>query len=123
MKEDVLQAAMKILIPEEVLKSFELEKIAEEGEDKRIFYLVEKESMMPEAGEPLMKDGYMREIDIMHFPSRLRRSILRLKRRRWVSKADRGRCYCNKYTFTDENMKITREYGAFLKEIGECSPI
>ena len=81
--------------------------------------MVEKESQVPQVGEPLMKDGYMREVNIQHFPSGLMCSILRLKRRRWVSKKDRNKSYYNKYSFTDEEMKITREYGAFLKDAGE----
>lgn len=123
MKTDVLQAALQILIPKEILDAFELDRIEEVGDETRIFHMVEKESQKPEADEPLMKDGYMREMDIRHFPSGLKRSVIRLKRRRWVSRADKNKCYYNKYSFTDEKMKITREYGTFLKEIGKKSPL
>lgn len=123
MKDEVIQAALRILIPPEILESFDLEKIEEDGETTRIFYLVEKESQIPETDEPLMKDGYMRQKDIVHFPSGLKRSILRLKRRRWVSRTDKSKCFYNKYTFTEDEMKITREYGTFLKEIGDEAPL
>lgn len=119
MKTDVLQAALQILIPKEILDAFDLEKIEEVEGNTRIFHMVEKESQVPQVSEPLMKDGYMREVNIQHFPSGLMCSILRLKRRRWVSKKDRNKSYYNKYSFTDEEMKITREYGAFLKDAGE----
>ena len=60
MKTDVLQAALQILIPKEILDAFDLEKIEEVEGNTRIFHMVEKESQVPQVSEPLMKDGYMR---------------------------------------------------------------
>ena len=84
------------MIPEEVLEDFEIERI-EEQEENRVFTMAEKESRMPETGEVLMKDEYMRPKDIVHYPFGMKRCTIRLRRYRWVGKADRSKCYYNQY--------------------------
>ena len=62
MDDKLIQQILGIVIPEEILEDFVIERI-EEREEERVFHMVEKESRKPEAGEVLMKDGYMRPKD------------------------------------------------------------
>ena len=122
MDDKLIQQILGIVIPKEILEDFEIERI-EEREEERVFHMVEKESRKPEAGEELMKDGYMRPKDVVHYPSGMKRCTIRLKRRRWVSKADRSRCYYNQYSYTEEGCKATRQFATFLKEIDGKRPV
>lgn len=118
----MIQQILGKVITEEILEDFEIERI-EEREEERVFHMVEKESRKPEAGEELMKDGYMRPKDVVHYPSGMKRCTIRLKRCRWVSKADRSRCYYNQYWYTEEGCKATRQFATFLKEIDGKRPV
>jgi len=69
--------------------------------------MVEKEGRKPKVEEELLKDGFMRPKDIVHYPSGMKRCTMRLKRCRWVSKAGRGRCYYNQYSYTEEGCMAT----------------
>ena len=122
MDSKTIEQILGILIPEEILEDFELMKV-EEKDEERVFYMREKEERKPEAGEELMKDGYMRAKDIVHYPSGMKRCTIRLERRRWVSKTDRKRCYYNQYSYTEEGCKVTRQFASFLKEIGGEGPV
>jgi len=117
-----MQQILGIVIPEEILKDFEIEKI-EEKEDERVFHMVEREDREPKAGEELMKDGYMRPKDIVHYPSGMKRCTIRLKRRRWMSREDRRKCYYNQYSYTEEGCKVTRQFATFLKGIDSERPV
>lgn len=122
MDDKLIQQILGIVIPEEILEDFEIERI-EEREEERVFHMVEKESRKPEAGEELLKDGYMRPKDVVHYPSGMKRCTIRLKRHRWVSKANRSRCYYNQYSYTEEGCKATRQFATFLKEIDGKRPV
>ena len=122
MDDKLIQQVLGIVIPEEILEDFEIERI-EEMEEERVFHMVERESRRPDAGEELLKDGFMRPKDIVHYPSGMKRCTIRLKRRRWVSKTDRGRCYYNQYPYTEEGCKATRQFASFLKEIDGKRPV
>ena len=117
-----MQQILGIVIPEEILEDFEIEQI-EEFEEERVFHMVEKESRCPDAGEELLKDGFMRPKDIVHYPSGMKRCTIRLRRRRWVSKTDRSRYYYNQYSYTEEGCKATRQFASFLKEIDGKRPV
>ena len=113
-----MQQIVGMVIPEEILKDFEIVKI-EEREDERVFHMSEKEDHRPDVGEELMKDGYMRAKDIVHYPSGMKRCTIRLRRRRWVSRVDKSRCYYNQYSYTEEGCKVTRQFASFLKGIDQ----
>ena len=70
MDDKMIQKILCIVIPEEILDDFEIERIEEQGEEL-ISHMVEKESHWPESGEERMKDGYMRSKDMVHYSSGL----------------------------------------------------
>ena len=76
MNERLMQQILGIVIPEEKLKDFEIEKI-EETEEQRVFHIVEKESRKQETGEELIKDGMSPK---NRYPSRLEQCFCHYRR-------------------------------------------
>lgn len=62
-------------------------------------------------------NGYMNPIELQTFPTQGKEVFLVLKRRRWKLFGSEA-SYFNEYDFYEEGMKATKEFGAFLKEIG-----
>ncbi len=59
MDDKIVQQILWIVILPEILEDFDLVKIEEKAEE-RVFHMREKEKRIPEVGEELVKDGYMR---------------------------------------------------------------
>jgi len=107
-----------LLIPEEVLVSFEIDSIEEKEEDLFI-YLTEKESCIPSKDVDLVQNGFMNPLELNSFPITGKRCFLILKRRKWKLRRNHGSSsYTNAYDFTLEGTKATKSFGSFLKEIG-----
>lgn len=112
---------IQLLVPEDILAHFEYEMLEELSGVIRI-HLVEKSgpNHYPEGlrgkGER-QSNGYMNPIELQTFPTKGKEIFLLLKRRRWKIKGS-NTSYFNTYNFNAEGMKATKEFGAFLKEIG-----
>ena len=65
---------------------------------------------------PLVSKGFYPEITITDFPARDRTVYLRIKRRRWEDPRD-GKTYSRNWQLVVEGTHITKEFGAFLKEL------
>jgi len=112
---------IELFVPQEILGHFEYEKLEETGGVIRI-HLVEKndpnhypKSILGKG--PRVLNGYMNPIELQTFPAQGKEVFLYLKRRRWKLEGSNTSHY-NTYSFTEEGMKATKEFGAFLKEIG-----
>lgn len=110
--------ALSILIPEDILKDFDLVRVIEN--DKEIlFSLVEKKDRIPEAlkGEEVVQNGYMKPSTLQSFPLKGKNCYLHIQRRRWKLKGSEGptKSGHNEYKFTAEGTLATKEFGAFLK--------
>ncbi len=112
---------LKLHAPAEILEHFDFEKIEEISGVIRI-HLLEKTdpNHYPKGligkGERML-NGFMNPVELQTFPARGKEVFLLLKRRRWIVKGS-NQSYYNNYNFTEEGMKATKEFGAFLKEIG-----
>ena len=112
---------IKLFVPEYILAHFEYERVEKISGVIRI-YLVEKKdpNHYPKGligkGQRSL-DGYMNPIELQTFPTQAKEVFLLLKRRRWKLKGS-NKSYYNTYSFYQEGMKATKEFGAFLKEIG-----
>ena len=110
-----------LLVPAYILEHFEYESIETISGVIRI-HLTEKEdaSHYPKAmlGKgKIVKDGFINPIELQSYPTLGKEVFLVLKRRRWkIKRTTKG--YFNTYTFYQKGMKATKEFGAFLKEIG-----
>ncbi len=115
------QELLKLFVPVYILEHFEYEKLEEVSGVIRI-ELVEKQdpNHLPKSilnnGQVIL-DGYMNTLELQTFPTKGKEVFLLLKRRRWKIKGS-SKSHYNTYDFHQEGMKATREFGAFLKEIG-----
>ena len=112
---------IKLLVPEEILSHFEYESFEELSGIIRI-HLVEKQDPNHYPKELIGKgkrslNGFMNPIELQTFPTKGKEVYLYIKRRRWKIQGS-NKSYYNQYSFSEEGMKATREFGAFLKEIG-----
>jgi len=108
-------------VPDEILAHFEYERVEEISGVIRI-HLIEKKDPMHYPKGIIGKgqrslNGYANPIELQTFPAKGKEVFLLLKRRRWKLKGD-NKSYYNTYSFYQEGMKATKEFGAFLKEIG-----
>jgi len=115
------KALIKLHVPEEILAHFEYEGIEEISGVIRINLIEKKDpNHYPKAiigkGQRSL-NGYMLPIELQTFPAKGKEVFLLLKRRRWKLKGD-NTSYYNNYSFCEKGMKATKEFGAFLKEIG-----
>jgi hypothetical protein len=112
---------IKLFAPSYVLEHFEYEKYQEESGVIRI-YLIEKQDIkhipkgLPRKIDAVL-NGFMNPVEIQTFPTQAKEVFLYLIRRRWKEKGS-NISYYNTYNFCQEGMKATKEFGAFLKEIG-----
>lgn len=107
-----------LLVPQEILNSFEIASVEEKKEDLFI-YLLEKNSCLPTDELDLVQNGYMNPVELNSFPVVGKRCYLRLTRRKWkVRGSDGSPSYTNTYDFALEGTKATKLFGSFLKEFG-----
>jgi hypothetical protein len=113
---------IKIIVPEEILKYFELNDVKEKSQCYE-FYLEEKEELVPSSlqGETVVLDGFCNPLSILSFPIKMKPVYLVIKRRRWKPKGG-GTHYSNEYDFTHPHIKATKEFAAFLKEVHGHTP-
>lgn len=107
-----------ILIPAEYLKDFEVSGI-EERPSEWVIDLTEKESRVPKVlkSKAVVLDGYCNPISLMTNAFAGKKIYLQLHRRRWKEPGS-DKHYSNEYDLHLPGMKTTKEYSAFLKEIG-----
>jgi len=108
---------LEILIPKEILVSFELQQVIE-NDQEILFDMLEKESCVPESlnGKDVVMNGYMNSTTLQSFPLKGKQCYIHLRRRRWKERAnaDTKGSY-NEYEFTASGTMATKSYGAFLK--------
>ena len=126
---DLTTSLSALFIPQEIREHFDCVKMEEIS---GCLYLVcyEKEDVdhIPKeiVKEGKVKlDGFTNKIDIQTFPAQGKELFIRLYRRKWRLKKppvgkeiEFNKSYTNRYKFTEEGIKATNEFGAFLKEIG-----
>jgi hypothetical protein len=117
----LLASFARLFVSRDILTHFELVKL-EEDQGVILIELIEKDdaehipkSIVREG--KAVKDGYMNTVELQSFPAQGKEVFLRLKRRRWKIKGTKKGFY-NNYKFINTGMKATKEFGAFLKEIG-----
>jgi hypothetical protein len=112
---------ISLFVPDYISAHFEYERLEEISGVIRI-YLTEKKdpnhyptSILGKGKRSL--NGFMNPIELQTFPAQGKEVFLLLKRRRWKLDGS-NTSYFNNYTFNENGMKATKEFGAFLKEIG-----
>lgn len=107
-----------LLIPKEILASFEIDSIIEKEEDLFI-NLLEKDTCIPRDKGDLVHNGFMNPQELNSFPIAGKHCFLKLTRRKWKMRgSDGSSSYSNSYDFTLEGTKATKSFGSFLKDVG-----
>lgn len=119
LEKDLLQTLFRQVIPVEILESFIVVDFDESKEDEVVIILEEKEGLIPDESKDLVQNGFLNPIELTHYPLKGRECYLRLKRRRWKLRGGvSNENFFNNYDFTIQGTKVTKEFGAFLKENG-----
>ena len=117
-QENLFSSLASILIPKEYLEYFEVSNV-EEKPSEWVITLMEKEDHIPPevSGKAVVLDGYCNPVSIMTHAFSLKKIYLQIYRRRWKEPGSDTH-YSNTHDLHLPGMKTTKEFGAFLKEIG-----
>ncbi len=112
---------ISLFVPGNILAHFEYDRLENLSGVIRIHLLEKKDpNHYPKAilgkGKRSL-NGFMNPIELQTFPTQGKEVFLLLKRRRWKLDGS-NTSYYNSYSFNEKGMKTTKEFGAFLKEIG-----
>jgi hypothetical protein len=124
------QSIIGLFIPQEILEHFEYQGMEEIS--GCIYLICHEKSDVSHIPKEIIRigkaklDGFANKIDIQTFPAQGKEVFIRLYRRKWRIKyipkimEDKihDKAYTNQYDFIAEGAKATKEFGAFLKEIG-----
>jgi hypothetical protein len=117
----LIESFSKIFVPSEILAHFEVIDLVEQS--GIIFIELDEKNDANHIPKSIVHQGkavlggFCNSIDIQTYPAQGKEVFLRLRRRRWKKKGT-TKTYSNSYEFIDKGMKATKEFGAFLKEIG-----
>jgi hypothetical protein len=106
----------ELIFPEELLDIFEV--VSHDKTEKgHVFYLDEKENI-PEGYDrsDLESKGFKDAVSVIDFPLRGKPVEHRLRRRKWLVKAE-GKIISKRYKIYANGTRKTEEFAAFLKEL------
>jgi hypothetical protein len=114
---DSFDVLMKLILPESIEAYFELSSHKKVGEELHL-YLREISSIPTEyQNNKLISKGFFAEATIQDFPIRGYQVYLHITRRRWLNE-DTGKVVYRNWDLVTQGTRITKEFAAFLKEIG-----
>ena len=116
MPSDSLLAIANLLLPEVLIKYFELTKHEIKGEEIH-FYFTELNDIPEEfKGIKLHSKGFFPEATVQDFPIRGKNVFLHITRRRWLNESTQ-KAIARDWQLVAKGTRITSEFAAFLKEI------
>ena len=114
MTEAALISLAQIVLPSEVLSSFDITKV--ESTDTEInIHLDEKMYDTLRNDVPFESKGFIPAVSITDFPIRDHKVILLLRRRKWVD-IRTGKSFILPLKIAAEGTRYSKEFAAFLKE-------
>lgn len=116
-EQSILDHIKHLLVPKEILLSFEIEEIIE-NDTELLIRVIEQIDCVPKTlqGKDCVLDGFMRSVTIQDFPQNGKQHFIHINRRRWKEKGSvDGKGYHNQYEFTSSGTMATKSFGAFLK--------
>ncbi len=115
-----LNILLDLVLPEGVKTYFEL-KSHQSDADNLHLYLEEINNIPVEyVGQKLESKGFYNEITFQDFPIRGRNVFMHVKRRRWLNHTT-GKVVFRDWLVLAKGTRITKDFAAFLKEIGRYS--
>lgn len=117
---DSFDVLLKLILPESIEEYFELTSYKKEGEALHL-YLREINSIPTEYKDnKISSKGFFDEATIQDFPIRGYQVFLHITRRRWLNE-DTGKVVYRNWEMVAQGTRITKDFAAFLKEIGRYS--
>lgn len=115
-----LHVLLDLVLPEGVNKYFELKSHKSEIDNLHLY--LEEINIIPEEfnGQKLESKGFYNEVTLQDFPLRGRNVYLHIKRRRWLNHTT-GQVVFRDWGLVAKGTRITKDFAAFLKEIGRYS--
>ncbi len=114
--QDSFGELLKLLLPEIIVKYFELTSY-KKGEEILHLYLKEINSIPKEYRQcKLSSKGFFEEITVQDFPIRGHQVYLHITRRRWLNE-DTGKVVFRDWNLVADGTRVTQEFASFLKEI------
>ena len=114
--QDSYSELIKLLLPEIIVKYFELISYKKEEEILHL-YLKEINSIPKEYRQhKLSSKGFFDEITVQDFPIRGHQVYLHITRRRWLN-GDTGQVVFRDWNLVADGTRVTQEFASFLKEI------
>ena len=118
MSSDSLLAIANLLLPEILVRYFDLTKHEVKGEALH-FYFTELNTIPEEFnGTKLHSKGFFPEATVQDFPIRGKNVYLHIKRRRWLDKAT-NEVVQRDWNLVAQGTRMTTEFAAFLKDISQ----
>jgi hypothetical protein len=115
--DDSFKVMLKLILPESIDEYFEFTSYKKDGDDLHL-YLRELNTIPREyQGNKLSSKGFFDEVTIQDFPIRGYRVFLHITRRRWLNE-DTGKVVYRDWDLVAQGTRITKDFAAFLKEIG-----
>ena len=116
MSSDTLFAAAHLLLPEVLVKYFDLIKYEIKGQEIH-FYFTELNEIPEEFKDvKLISKGFFPDATVQDFPIRGKNVFLHITRRRWLNE-DTGKAVSRDWQLVAKGTRITSEFAAFLKSL------
>ena len=110
------KSVLSLFLPQGILDYFDIVDYSDMGS----YYLIslEERKVIPleHSHMKLVSKGFFPETVITDFPARDRTVYLKIRRRRWEDPLT-GKTYSRNWDLVAEGTRITKEFGAFLKEL------
>ena len=116
MSSDTLLSIANLLLPEVLVKYFDMTKHEIKGEEIH-FYFTELNELPEEFKDvKLHSKGFFPEATVQDFPIRGKNVFLHITRRRWLDEST-DKVVTRDWQLVAKGTRITSEFAAFLKEI------
>jgi hypothetical protein len=110
----IYKELVELLLPEDILKHFDVIEFKKEGIDLRIFLEEKKDPPEEHKNKHIRANGFVNEIKIKDFPLRSKMVTLHVKRRRWLL-VDENRKVTRDLSLKTPGTRLSQEFSDFLK--------
>ena len=99
-----------------IVDYFDVIGFEKQGEELHLFFEEKNNTPAEYVNIKLSSKGFLDEITVQDFPIRGQRSLLHIKRRRWLNHKT-GRVVTRNWDLIAKGTRMTTEFASFLKEI------
>lgn len=116
MSSDTLFAAAHLLLPEVLVKYFDMIKYEIKGEEIHFYFTEHNQAPDEFKDVKLNSKGFFAEATVQDFPIRGKNVFLHITRRRWLNE-NTGNVVTRDWQLVAKGTRITSDFAAFLKSL------